>query len=138
MKKTASARFAIKSWDEKPYSEGQDLPKLTRASVTKTLTGDIEGEGQVEYLMMYRSDGSATIVGLERVVGRIGGKTGTFVLQRIGAFENGQAKESYAVVPGSATGELRGLRGEGSSAVGHGLEHPFSLTYDLTEPLGAP
>jgi len=131
MKTSANARFAIKSWDEKPYSEGQDLPKLTRASVMRTFTGDIEGEGQVEYLMMYRSDGSAGFVGLERVVGRIGGKTGTFVLQRIGVFEQGLAKESYSVIPGSATGELEGLRGDGSSAVGHGMEHPFSLTYDL-------
>jgi len=131
MKQTANARFAIKTWDEKAYSEGQDLPKLTRATVTKTFTGDIEGEGQVEYLMMYRSDGSATFVGLERVVGQIGGKTGTFVLQRTGVFEGGLAKESYSVIPGSATDLLRGLRGEGSSAVGHGLEHPFTLEYEL-------
>lgn len=131
MKKSANARFAIKSWDEKPYSEGEELPRLTRASVTKTFTGDIEGEGQVEYLMMYRSDSSATFVGLERVSGRIGAKTGTFVLQRIGVFESGQAKESYSVIPGSATGELRGLQGDGSSAVGHGAEHPFTLDYEL-------
>jgi hypothetical protein len=129
--KSANARFAIKRWDEKPYSEGQDQPRLTRASVTKTYTGDIEGEGQVEYLMMYRSDGSATFVGIERVVGRIGGKTGTFVLQRTGIFENGQAKESYSVIPGSATGDLQGLLGDGSSAVGHGMEHPFALSYEL-------
>jgi hypothetical protein len=131
MKKSASARFAIKSWDEKPYSEGQDLPKLTRASVMKTFTGDIEGEGRVEYLMMYRSDGSATFVGLERVVGRIGTRTGAFVLQRVGVFENGQAQETYTVIPGSATGELQGLRGDGSSSVGHGMEHPFALDYEL-------
>ena len=131
MNQHANARFAIKSWDEKPYSEGPNLPKLTRATVTKTFTGDIEGDGQVEYLMMYRSDGSATFVGLERVVGRLAGKSGSFVLQRIGVFEGGEAKESYSVVPGSATGELQGLRGEGSSAVGHGMEHPFSLNYDL-------
>jgi hypothetical protein len=131
MKQSANARFAIKNWDEKPYSEGQDLPRLTRATVTKTFTGDIEGEGRVEYLMMYRSDGSATFVGLERIVGRIGGKSGTFVLQRLGVFEGGQAKESYSVIPGSATGDLRGLRGDGSSAVGHGLEHPFKLDYEL-------
>jgi hypothetical protein len=42
MKQTASARFAIKNWDEKPYSEGQNEPKLTRATVTKTFSGDIE------------------------------------------------------------------------------------------------
>ena len=74
MKKVANSRFAIKSWDEKPYSEGQDLPKMTRAAVTKTFTGDIEGEGHVEYLMMYGSDGSATFVGLERIVGQVAGK----------------------------------------------------------------
>ncbi len=131
MQRTANARFAIKSWDETPYSEGQDLPRLTRATVTKTFTGDIEGEGRVEYLMVYRSDGSATFVGLERVVGRIAGKTGSFVLQRTGIFEGGQAKESYSVIRGSATGELHGLLGEGTSAVGHGVEHPFTLNYDV-------
>jgi hypothetical protein len=131
MKKRADARFAITSWDEKPFSEGQDLPRLTRATVTKTFTGAFEGEGRVEYLMMYRADGSATFVGLERLTGRIEGKPGTFVLQRTGVFENGQAKESYSVVPDSGTGELKGLRGEGSSSVGHGMEHPFALDYDL-------
>jgi len=129
--KTANARFAIQTWDEKPWSEAPGLPKLTRASVKKTLTGDLEGEGQVEYLMSYRSDGSAMFVGLERVVGRLDGRTGSFVLQRAGVFEDGQAKESYTVVAGSATGELQGLRGEGTSAVGHGLEHPFTLDYEL-------
>jgi hypothetical protein len=131
MKNTAHCRFAIKGWDEKPYGEGQDLPKLTRAAVTKTFTGDIEGEGHVEYLMMYRSDGSATFVGLERVVGKLAGRAGSFVLQRTGVFENGVAKETYLVIPGSGTGDLRGLRGEGTSAVGHGTEHPLTLAYEL-------
>jgi uncharacterized protein DUF3224 len=131
MKNVANSRFAIKKWEEKPYGEGQDLPKLTRATVTKAFTGDIAGDGHVEYLMMYRSDGSATFVGLERVVGQLAGKKGSFVLQRAGAFENGVAKESYSVVPGSGTGELQGLRGEGTSAVGHGLEHPLTLNYEL-------
>jgi len=132
MKQTANARFAIKSWEEKPWSEGQELPKLTRAVVAKTYTGDITGDGEVEYLMMYRSDGSATFLGVERVVGRLAGKAGSFVLQRTGVFEGGQAKESYSVVPGSATGELQGLVGEGRSALGHGMEHPFTLDYELT------
>jgi len=130
MKQTATARFTIKGWDEKPYSEGPGLPKLTRASVSKTYAGDIEGDGQVEYLMLYRSDGSATFVGLERVVGRVAGKGGSFVLERTGVFEAGEAKESYSVIPGSATGELSGLKGSGRSAVGHGMEHPFTLDFD--------
>ena len=64
-------------------------------------TGDIAGGGHVEYLMMYRSEGSASFVGLERVVGHLAGKAGSFVLQRTGVFEDGVAKESDFVVPGS-------------------------------------
>jgi len=81
--------------------------------------------------MMYRADGTATFVGLERVTARIGERSGSFVMQRAGGFEGGLAKESYAVVAGSATGDLRGLRGEGATSVGHGMEHPFELTYEL-------
>lgn len=131
VKVTANARFAIKSWDEKPYSEGEGQPKLTKATVTKTYGGDIEGEGLVEYLMVYRADGTASFVGIERVTGTIGGKAGAFVLARNGVFEDGQAKEAYSVVPGSGTGALKGLRGEGTSSVGHGMEHPFVLSYEL-------
>ena len=131
MKKSTNARFVIKSWDEKPYGESAELPRLTRASVTKAFSGDIEGEGHVEYLMMYRGDGSATFVGLERVTGRLGGKTGSFVLERTGVFEGGLAKESYSVIRGSGTGELAGLTGEGKTSVGHGREHPFTLNWDL-------
>jgi hypothetical protein len=133
MKKSAIARFVIKSWDETPYGEGEGLPRLTRARVSKTFTGDVEGEGQVEYLMMYRGDKSASYVGLERFVGTIGGRAGTCVLRRTGVFEGGLAKESYSVIPGSGTGELRGLRGEGSTALGHASEYPFTLDYELDE-----
>lgn len=130
MPNIAHARFAITNWQEKPYSEGENQPKMTRASVTKTYTGDIEGESHLEYLMMYRSDGTAAFVGLERIVARVAGRSGSFVLQRTGVFEGGQAKESYSVIPGSATDELQGMTGEGSSAVGHGMEHPFALNYE--------
>lgn len=131
MKQTANARFNIANWDEKPYSEAAGSPKLTRASVSKKFTGDLEGEGHVEYLMMYRSDGTATFVGLERITGRLGGKAGSFVLQRTGVFEGGQAKESYVVIPGSGTGDLAGLSGSGTSSVGHGNDLPFALQFEL-------
>ncbi len=131
MKHTANANFAIKSWDEKPYSEVAGEPKLTRATVVKTYTGDIVAQGEVEYLMMYRTDRTAEFVGLERVTGKIGDNAGSFVLQRTGVFEAGQAKESYSVIPGSGTGALRGLTGAGTSDVGHGMEHPFTLNYSI-------
>lgn len=74
MNKTPNAHFAIKTWNEQPYGGDQALPELLEEVMT-TYTGDIEGEGQVENLMLYHSDGSATIVGLERIIGRIGDKS---------------------------------------------------------------
>jgi hypothetical protein len=66
LKTHAKATFALNAWDEKPYNEMNGLPKLTRARVTKSYQGDIKGEGKLEYLMMYRDDGSASFIGLER------------------------------------------------------------------------
>jgi hypothetical protein len=132
----AKATFEIKSWDEKtwegqPYNEVSGA-KITRASVTKSLQGDIAGESTLQYLMSYHENGTVSFVGLERVVGSVGGRSGSFVLQRIGADEGGGLQETYSVVPGSGTGELRGLRGEGSATMGEQAErYPFTLDYDF-------
>ncbi len=131
MKNRADATFKIKSWDEKPYNEVEGAPKLTRVKVAKTYHGDIEGESTLEYLMMYRQDGTASFVGLERVVGSLGGRSGSFVLQHIGTFQGGLAKVDWLVVSGSGTGELSGLRGEGSFAVGHAEPHSATLDFDF-------
>jgi hypothetical protein len=110
----ATAKFEVKSWDEKAYSEIAGSPKLTRASVLESIEGGIVGEGTTEYVMVYLTEDSASFVRIERIVGRIGAKSGTFVLQGSGTYENGTAKGDYFVVPGSGTGDLRGLRGKGS------------------------
>ena len=127
----ATATFEVKAWEEKPYDESDEGPKLTRASVTKSFSGDIEGEGTVEYLMIHRDDGSASFVGLERVVGRVGDRSGSFVLQHTGTFEGGTAKTTWFVVPGSGTGDLRGLRGEGGFASAHAERYSITLDYDF-------
>ena len=131
MKTKATGMFEIKKWDEKPYDQSEGLPKLTRASVTQVFSGDIEGQGAVEYLMMYRSDSSASFVGLMRVVGRSGGRSGSFVFQCIGTFEGGTAMCSCSVVPGSGSGELRALRGEGAFNAGHGGQASYTFDFEF-------
>jgi hypothetical protein len=131
MKTHAKATFTIKGWDEKPYNEMNGLPKLTRVNATKSYQGDITGEGKLEYLMMYRDDGSASFLGLERVVGSIGSRSGSFVLQHSGTFKGGVATVTLLVVPGSGTGDLRGLRGNGEFAVGHQPPYNMTLDYDF-------
>lgn len=114
MGEQATATFVQKSWDENPYDHREGEATLTRASVRGTYHGDIEGEGTLEYLMAYPSNDYASFTGIQRVVGRIGDRSGSFVLRTNGTFENGAAEETWSVVPGSGTGDMHGLRGEGS------------------------
>lgn len=122
--------FEITSWDEQPYAEGEGQPKLTQAVATKTFTGDIEGEGTVRYLMIYRADGSTRVIGLERVTGRIGERSGSFVLEHTGTDKDGAAAVTFEVVPGSATGELTGLSGKGYFEA-KSMRVDFTFDYEL-------
>jgi hypothetical protein len=129
----ATGTYTTKSWDEQSFSEIEGAGKLTRASVVDTFQGDIEGEATLEYLMAYRDDQFASFVGLERVVGRIGDRAGSFALQQRGTFENGVVKATWSVVPDSGTGGLRGLRGEGGYLwdAQQGQSATFTLDYNL-------
>lgn len=128
----ARATFEVKTWDEKAYAEFDGKAKLTRASVTKSFHGDIEGEGTLEYLMAYSEDGTAGFVGMEHIVGRIGNRSGSFVLQHSGSDDGSTSKVDLLVVSGSATGDLHGLRGHGSSIISRDQpQYAFTLDYDF-------
>ena len=141
MNAQATGTFDAKSWDEKPYDEIAGGPKLTRGNMINAFSGDIEGEGQLEALMAYRADGAISFVGLERVAGCIGSRSGSFVLQHSGIFDlqHGTAQATWLVTPGSGAENLRGLYGEGGyvwNRQQHGLSTPFTLDYGF-EPQDA-
>jgi Protein of unknown function (DUF3224) len=128
----ATGKFEIKGWDEKPYGEIEGTRKLSQASVKQAFSGDIEGEGDVQWLMCYREDETADFVGLQRVVGQLGDRSGSFVLlQTDGTFDGSVARGRLSVVPGSGTGELEGLSGEGEFRAPHGSEASVTLDYEL-------
>ncbi len=130
MSTRATATAEVKGWDEETYEEFDGGAKLNRAHVTNAYQGDIEGEGKVELLMMYPDENSASYVGLERIVGRVGDRRGSFVLQHSGTYENGAATTTWSVVPGSGTEELRGLRGEGGFS-STSQQYPVTLDYSF-------
>jgi hypothetical protein len=127
----ATGTFKIKSWDESPYAEFDGGRKLTRASVEEAFSGDIEGDGAVEWLMCYRPDETADFVGLQRIVGKIGDRSGSFVLQMSGVFDGKVAKADWTVVAGSGTGELDELSGSGEFNAPMGGEPSVTLEYEL-------
>jgi uncharacterized protein DUF3224 len=129
----ATSAFEVKNWDESPIFDENGGSKVTRATVTRAFEGDVAGEGTVEWLMGYQEDGTATFVGLERIVGRVGERAGSFVVQHTGTFDGEMAEGELLVVPGSGTEDLRGLKGEGSFKAGLGPDgtRTFTLDYDI-------
>ena len=125
------ATFKIISWDEEPFEESDDGPKLTRAHIRKSFHGDLSGTGNLMYVMAYLEGGVASFTGFEKVVGSLGGRTGSFVLRHTGFFDGEKATAEYEVVPGSGTGELAGLSGTGGFSAGHAEEHDMTLDYEV-------
>ncbi|HET9559616.1 MAG TPA: DUF3224 domain-containing protein [Actinomycetota bacterium] len=111
----ATGSFTTKAWDEQPWAEVEEAPKLTHTRVTTAYTGDLEGEGTYQLLMVYHGTAAAyaAYAGYERVAGSLDGRTGSFVLRLDGGYEGGAARTTWTVVEGSGTGDLAGLRGEG-------------------------
>src|SRR5215469_10716625 len=88
-------------------------PALMELQLNEVFTGDIEGGSPVRALQVLRDDKSASLVSMQRFRGKLGGRQGSFVLQGSEIVESGKIKATWFVVPGSGTGDLSGLRGEG-------------------------
>ena len=108
----AEAKITVQSSEAAPYDQTAN-PALMELRLLETFSGYIEGESPVRALQMVRDDRSASMVSMQRFRGRLGGREGTFVLQGSEIVAKGKITATWFVVPGSGTGELVGLLGEG-------------------------
>jgi hypothetical protein len=108
----AHARIIVRHSEAEPYDQTAG-PALKELRLDETFSGDINGESPVRALQVLRDDKSASLVSLQRFRGKLGEREGSFVLQGSEVVENGKIKAAWFVVPGTGTGELSGLRGEG-------------------------
>ena len=122
---TAKAKITVQSSEAKPYDQTAN-PALLEVRLVETFTGDIEGESPVRALQVLRDDKSASLVSMQRFRGKLGGRQGTFVLKGSEMVKDGKITARWFVVPGSGTGDLSGLRGEG------GFEGEFGKGSDGT------
>jgi hypothetical protein len=97
--------------------------------VTESFTGDIHGHGSARYLQALRDDSSGSFVGMERVEGGIGDRSGSFLLQVAGTQQGKTLHGDWFVVPGSGTNDLAGLRGEGGFTADLGKGASITLNY---------
>ncbi len=126
---TANATFQVKSGEEIPFSEAAGGSKLTKGHFTLVYQGDLQGEGILEELKVHFTSKRADIYGLQRFTGQLGNLSGSFVLKHAGRFANGVVNVKQTVVPGSATEELKGLRGEINFQSAAAKEFPVTFHY---------
>ena len=127
-RRRAEATIAVNNSQAKPNDQTFG-PGLLEIHIEETFTGDIEGESTVRALQVLREDRTASMVSMQRFRGKLAGRQGTFVLQGDETVENGNIKAKWFVVPGSGTGNLSGLRGEGGFVGSFGKESKGTLEY---------
>ena len=111
-----------------PPAEG-----LSRFSIDKQMHGDLEATTKGE--MFSGGDpkqGAAGYVAIEVVTGTLNGKHGSFALQHMATMDGNGRKMSVVVVPGSGTGELKGVSGTFDIQIANG-QHSYNFEYTLPE-----
>ncbi|WP_188195043.1 DUF3224 domain-containing protein [Nonomuraea sp. SYSU D8015] len=106
--------------------------KLLNTVFNTRFSGGLVGNGYHVYVEIFRPDGSATSTGTARFVGKLEGRSGTFVMESSGTSDpNGAINADWCVVKGSATGGLAGLSGCGKVTTTGDPVAYYTLEYTL-------
>jgi hypothetical protein len=106
---------------------------LGRMSIDKKLSGDLLGTSKGE--MLTGGDlkqGLAGYVAMELFTGTLAGRHGSFALQHSATMTAQGPNLTIIVVPGSGSGELKGIRGTFNIDASGG-QHAYDFTYTLPE-----
>jgi hypothetical protein len=131
---TAAGTFEVTMSPEPPY-DVSDGTSIGRVSLKKQFSGDLAATSNAE-MIGARSEvkGSAGYVAIERVVGALGGRSGSFILQHSGTMKRGKGELNVSVVPDSGTGELKGISGKMTIEIVDG-KHLYNFEYGIEDVL---
>ena len=133
MTTTARGDFELTSFDSDEYDDVNGT-KLGRARIVKKFSGDLDGDSTVEMLFATPADeGLGVYVAIERFDGALHGREGSFVFRHDGIRESGAQSLSVIVVPGSASGELVGLRGDLAIDIDVDGAHHYRFDYKISD-----
>lgn len=126
----AEAPFSVDDVDDEDLVEQDPGVRYYRTRLIKTFHGDVEGRSTVEMLSVH-AEGSAGYVALERVVGVLQGRSGSFALLHVATMSGGEPWGRWLIVPGSGVDELAGIAGEGRIEIAADGAHTLHLDYTL-------
>ena len=115
--------------DTTQWDEREGAPRLEEMQALGRYSGDIEADATGRSLVARLSDGGGVVTSITRVVGSLDGRSGSFVLRHEGTRKPTTWEGSQWVIPGSGTGGLAGLRGEGDWLYQHDA-NDYSWTLD--------
>lgn len=122
--------FDVKLSPQPVHEEAEG--KFDRVSIDKRFHGELDAGSRGEMLAaMTPVMGSAGYAALEKVEGRLAGRSGSFLLLHRGLTDRGAPDLSVTVVPDSGSGELTGLTGSMKIEIREGGVHFYSFDYEL-------
>jgi hypothetical protein len=132
MSQHVTGPFDVKITPQKPDTQIARAANLGRLTIDKRYHGDLEAIAKGEMLAAQTEvKGSAGYVALERVSGKLKGRSGSFVLQHNGTMNRGTAELTVTVVPDSGAGELRGLSGKMKILIAPDGAHSYEFDFKI-------
>lgn len=125
----AKGSFEVKMTPQ-PADDNPAGVAIGRMALDKTFHGDIEATSRGQMLATRTEHGSAGYVAMEKVVGGVHGKKGSFVFQHSGLMNRGAASLTLVIVPDSGTEELAGISGNAKIIIADG-KHSYELDYEI-------
>jgi hypothetical protein len=99
----------------------------------KQFTGPLQASSVVHMLAVVTAvENSAAYVAVERIVGSLDGRNGSFLAAHRGIMDRGAPSLSLAVVPDSGTDDLAGLSGQMAIDIVDG-QHHYTFDYAFDE-----
>jgi hypothetical protein len=131
MSSPAVGTFEVTMNPEPPY-DADPTASIGRVSIKKEFKGDLEATSNAEMIgaRSLEQKGSAGYVAVERVVGTLHGRRGSFVLQHSGTMTRGKGELAISVVPDTGSAELKGIAGKMTIEIVGG-KHLYSFEYTL-------
>ena len=96
-KERSTGRINVNSYDAKPHDDTGDFT-ISEANVIEEFAGGLVGVGSVHLILVNELDGTAHFTGMERFLGKLGERSGSFIFQNSGTLKDGELQSEFGYV----------------------------------------
>jgi hypothetical protein len=124
-KARATGHINVTSYEAKLYDSAGAFT-ISEANILEEFSGELVGVGTVRFMMVNEPDGAVHFTGMERFLGKVGERSGSFIFQNSGELRAGVLHSTWHVIAGSGTEELTGICGKGGcDPAGYSFDYWF-------------